>query len=156
MFQVNAINFTNIVTFFCDNIATEYKFYVKLNRNDIGMFKNPKIAIQKQSALQIQQHIAVLDFLVIWVWKSSTGWKPHIGGGKITNGALGAQIDQTECVFCKSHLLISIPSWKIKNYHPKTLFRPQKRSIFLGFHELPKKRVAISNPHFRKFTNFRK
>ena len=54
MSQVNARNFTNIVTFFGDNIATKYKFYVKLNRNDIGMFKNPKIAIQKQSALQIQ------------------------------------------------------------------------------------------------------
>ena len=38
---------TIIVTFFGDNIATKYKFYVKLNRNDIGMFKNPKIAIQK-------------------------------------------------------------------------------------------------------------
>ena len=47
MSEVNARNFTNIVTFFGDNIATKYKFYVKLNRNDIGMFKNPKIAIQK-------------------------------------------------------------------------------------------------------------
>ena len=38
---------TIIVTFFGDNIATKYKFYWKLNRNNIGMFKNPKIAIQK-------------------------------------------------------------------------------------------------------------
>ena len=76
------------------------------------------------------------------------------GGGRLQTVLQGPRLTKSSAFFCKSHLLISIPSWKIKNYHPKTLFRPQKRSIFLGFHEFPKKRVAISNPHFRKFTNF--
>lgn len=54
---MNAWYFTNIVTFFGGYIATKYKIYVKLNRNDIGMFKIPKIAIQKKSICKSRQNV---------------------------------------------------------------------------------------------------
>ena len=74
------------------------------------------------------------------------------GGGRLQTVLQGPRLTKSSAVFCKSHLPLLIPGWKTKNYHPKTLFWSQKRSIFLGFHEFPKMGVTCSsNPHFRKF-----
>ena len=74
------------------------------------------------------------------------------GGGRLQTVLQGPRLTKSSAFFCKSHLPLLIPGWKTKNYHPKTLFWSQKRSIFLGFHEFPKMGVTCSsNPHFRKF-----
>ena len=77
--------------------------------------------------------LAVLYFLVIWVWKSSTGWKPHIGGGKITNSALGAQIDQIECGFLQISPAITNSGLENKKLPPKNTFLVAKKVHFSGF-----------------------
>ena len=50
------------------------------------------------------EHIAVLYFLVIWTWESSTGWWLHIWGCRLLTVLWGPKLTKWSEVFGKSHL----------------------------------------------------
>ena len=76
-------------------------------------------------------------------------------GGKITNGAPGAQIDQIECVFLQISPANINSGLENKKIPPKKHFLGCKKGQFFWvFTNFRKWRLLIaSNPHFREFVN---
>ena len=99
---------------------------------------------------------SLLLFIGSLHWLSSWRWWPSMWGGKIVSATLEARNGRFDPFFCKSHKL-HISRWRIL-FLPSCIWciSPSNTCILRTYHEFPKMGVTYSNPHFRKFVNFRK
>ena len=100
---------------------------------------------------------SLLLFIGSLHWLSSWRWWPSIrGGGRLYQQLWTPEMGDFTHFFCKSHKL-HISRWRIL-FLPSCIrcISPSNTCILRTYHEFPKMGVTYSNPHFRKFVNFRK
>ena len=99
---------------------------------------------------------SLLLFIGSLHWLSSWRWWPSIKGGRLYQPLWRPEMGDLTHFFCKSHKL-HISRWRIL-FLPSCIWciSPSNTCILRTYHEFPKMGVTYSNPHFRKFVNFRK